>query len=42
VAKLEAQVLDKMLKHKPEDGSTHWGSGKLASELGDVAARQSG
>lgn len=37
VAKLEARVLDKTLKHKPKDGSTHWSSRKLAGELGDVS-----
>jgi transposase len=37
VAKLEARVLNKTLKHKPSDGSTHWSSRKLAAELGDVS-----
>ena len=37
VAKLEARVLNKTLKHKPTDGSTHWSSRKLAAELGDVS-----
>jgi len=37
VAKLEARVLNKTLKHKPIDGSTHWSSRKLAAELGDVS-----
>jgi transposase len=37
VAKLEARVLDRTLKHKPRDGSTHWSSRKLAGELGDVS-----
>ena len=37
VAKLEARVLDRTLKHKPRDGSTHWSSRKLAAELGDVS-----
>ena len=37
VAKLEARVLNKTLKHKPRDGSTHWSSRKLAAELGDVS-----
>ncbi|ART52181.1 IS630 family transposase [Acidovorax carolinensis] len=37
VAKLEARVLNKTLKHKPKDGSTHWSSRKLAAELGDVS-----
>lgn len=35
VAKLEARVLNKTLRHKPKDGSTHWSSRKLAAELGD-------
>ena len=37
VAKLEARVLDRTLKHLPRDGSTHWSSRKLAAELGDVS-----
>jgi transposase len=37
VAKLEARILNKTLKHKPRDGSTHWSSRKLAAELGDVS-----
>ncbi len=37
VAKLEARVLNKTLKHKPSDGSTHWSSRKLAAALGDVS-----
>ena len=37
VAKLEARVLDRTLKHKPRDGSPHWSSRKLANELGDVS-----
>lgn len=37
VAKLEARVLDRTLKSKPRDGSTHWSSRKLAAELGDVS-----
>src|SRR5690606_25281888 len=37
VAKLEARVLNRTLKHKPSDGSTHWSSRKLAAELGDVS-----
>lgn len=37
VAKVEARVLDRTLKHKPRDGSTHWSSRKLAAELGDVS-----
>ena len=36
VAKLEARVLNRTLRHKPSDGSTHWSSYKLAAELGDV------
>jgi transposase len=36
-ARLEARVLDRTLKHKPRDGSTHWSSRKLAAELGDVS-----
>ena len=36
-AKLEARVLNRTLKHKPADGSTHWSSYKLAAELGDVS-----
>ena len=37
VAKLEARVLNRTLKHLPRDGSTHWSSRKLAAELGDVS-----
>lgn len=37
VAKLEARVLNRTLKHLPGDGSTHWSSRKLAAELGDVS-----
>ena len=37
VAKLEARVLERTLKTKPRDGSTHWSSRKLADELGDVS-----
>jgi hypothetical protein len=37
VARLEARVLHKTLKHKPRDGSMHWSSRKLAAELGDVS-----
>jgi hypothetical protein len=37
VEKLEARVLNKTLKHRPRDGSTHWSSRKLAAELGDVS-----
>jgi len=37
VAQLEARVLDRTLKTKPRDGSTHWSSRKLAAELGDVS-----
>jgi transposase len=36
-AKLEARVLNRTLRHKPTDGSTHWSSYKLAAELGDVS-----
>jgi transposase len=36
-AKVEARVLERTLKHKPRDGSTHWSSRKLAAELGDVS-----
>ncbi|WP_204377184.1 IS630 family transposase, partial [Xanthomonas nasturtii] len=36
-AKLEARVLNRTLKHKPKDGSTHWSSRKLAAELGNVS-----
>jgi hypothetical protein len=31
-------VLNRTLKHKPADGSTHWSSYKLAAQLGDVLA----
>lgn len=31
VAKLEARVLNKTIKHKPGDSSTHWSSRKLAA-----------
>ncbi len=37
VAKLDARVLNRTLKHTPRDGSTHWSSRKLAGELGDVS-----
>ena len=37
IAKLEARVLNRTLKHLPRDGSTHWSSRKLANELGDVS-----
>lgn len=37
VAQIEARVLNKTLKHKPKDGSTHWSSRKLAAELGDFS-----
>ena len=30
-------VLNRNLKSKPRDGSTHWSSRKLAAELGDVS-----
>ena len=33
LARLEARVLERTLKHKPRDGSTHWSSRKLAAEL---------
>jgi transposase len=36
-AKLEARVLSYTLKRKPNDGSTHWSSYKLAAELADVS-----
>src|SRR3954470_13630554 len=36
-AKLEARILNRTLKGKPADGSTHWSSYKLAAELGDVS-----
>jgi transposase len=34
LARVEARVLDYTLKRKPRDGSTHWSSRKLATELG--------
>ncbi|KXU35973.1 DDE endonuclease [Cephaloticoccus capnophilus] len=34
LAELEARVLEYTLKRKPEDGSTHWSSRKLAAQLG--------
>ncbi|NJN36910.1 MAG: IS630 family transposase [Nitrospiraceae bacterium] len=37
VAKLEARILNRTLRHTPADGSTHWSSRKLAAELGDVS-----
>ncbi len=37
VAKLEARVLNRTLKHKPKDGSAHWSSRTLAGEPGDVS-----
>lgn len=37
VARLQARVLNRTLKHQPRDGSTHWSSRKLAAELGDVS-----
>ena len=37
LAELEARILDRTLKSKPRDGSTHWSSRKLAAELGDVS-----
>ena len=36
-ARLEAQVLNRTVKHKPSDGSTHWSSYKLAAEFNDVS-----
>lgn len=36
LARLEARVLDYTLRRKPVDGSTHWGSRKLATQLGTV------
>jgi transposase len=35
--RIEARVLAWTTKHKPADGSTHWSSRKLASELGDIS-----
>jgi transposase len=32
-ARLEARVLERTLKHKPRDGSTHWSSRKLAAAM---------
>ena len=32
--RMEARVLARTTKHKPQDGSTHWSSRKLAAELG--------
>jgi hypothetical protein len=37
VAKQEARVLNRTLKHLPRDGSMNWSSRKLAAELGDVS-----
>jgi len=34
LARLEARVLDYTLRRKPQDGSTHWSSRKLAAQLG--------
>lgn len=34
LARLEARVLKYTLQRKPEDGSTHWSSRKLAAQLG--------
>src|SRR6266702_2105620 len=34
LARPEARVLDYTLKRKPQDGSTHWSSRKLAAQLG--------
>ncbi len=36
-ARVEARVLNRTLKHKPADGSTHWSSYKLAAELGAMS-----
>src|SRR5229473_6101525 len=35
--RIEARVLARTTKHKPADGSTHWSSRKLATELGDIS-----
>lgn len=35
--RIEARVLARTTKHKPTDGSTHWSSRKLATELGDIS-----
>src|SRR6202795_3805901 len=35
--RIEARVLAWTTKHQPADGSTHWSSRKLASELGDIS-----
>src|SRR5437899_3485505 len=35
--RIEARVLAWTTKHKPTDGSTHWSSRKLATELGDIS-----
>src|ERR1700726_3297994 len=35
--RIEARVLAWTTKHKPADGSTHWSSRKLATELGDIS-----
>src|SRR5438876_7557207 len=35
--RIEARVLAWTTKRKPADGSTHWSSRKLASELGDIS-----
>jgi len=35
--RIEARVLARTTKHKPNDGSTHWSSRKLAAELGDIS-----
>jgi transposase len=34
---IEARVLARTTERKPADGSTHWSSRKLASELGDIS-----
>jgi len=35
--RIEARVLARTTKHKPADGSTHWSSRKLATELGGIS-----
>jgi transposase len=35
--RIEARVLARTTKHKPADGSSHWSSRKLATELGDIS-----
>jgi transposase len=34
LARLDARVLDYTLRRKPQDGSAHWSSRKLAAQLG--------